>query len=247
MSDQSGSYSKLIIIGVIVAVVSGVLVPIILKIYGPSVDRWTWDPGITLHPTEPNVVANQEYGEWRPAPGYAFVNPSNEKDRSVKWVPGLTHPNPKRPNIISAETRGEWKPAEGYRWARLDSENPGDPRQSRKGDSENLGKLRVGPIPGVVPIPAPVTKMLSSSWDKNEGKVKFKNEFDDLHDVSVTIRYSKEDGSLVDIKKNYEVWNKGEVVGEKLEAPNYEKLEMKGFALLRNGEKVAIHYEYSPK
>ena len=159
--------------------------------------------------------------------------------KSWTWKPGKSHK--KEQNVVAGQNYDEWKPAEGYRWAIENQGDQGDPRQSRKVGSKDLGDL------SVVPIPAPVTKMMTSTWENFPftGPVGFTNQFDDLKDVNAIITYYKEDGLPVDIIFVPKVWNKGElIIPEKVQAPNYQRLVMDGSALRRHdGEKVKIHYE----
>ncbi len=69
-----------------------------------------WTPGMK-HPTF-NVVAAEEEGTWRPAPGYKWTDNPPRIER-VSWTPGLKHPEK---NLVAGEEEGSWVPAPGYAW-----------------------------------------------------------------------------------------------------------------------------------
>ncbi len=74
------------------------------------------------HPTQPNVVARAApHGmHWHPAPGYAWVNASQD-DMRVQWSPGIRHPD--HTNIVAGSKEGTWAPAPGFRWLDESSED----------------------------------------------------------------------------------------------------------------------------
>ncbi len=49
-----------------------------------SAAGWTPD---TPHPTAPNVIASAVRNEWKPAPGYRWLNPSDARDLRVAALP----------------------------------------------------------------------------------------------------------------------------------------------------------------
>lgn len=78
-----------------------------------------WYPG-TEHPTVPHVVANEEYGDWQPAPGYAWDDPSGYSENTrVHWAPGTRHPRAK--GLMAGFEAHTWRPAPGWVFA-----NPAD-------------------------------------------------------------------------------------------------------------------------
>jgi hypothetical protein len=76
------------------------------------VDASSWKAG-NRHPTQPNVVAGAAPNEWRPAPGYSWVNESND-DLRVEWSPGRAHPD--HPNVVAGSEEGKMIPAPGFKW-----------------------------------------------------------------------------------------------------------------------------------
>jgi hypothetical protein len=76
-----------------------------------------WVPG-AKHPEHPNVVASTEPDQWRPAPGYDWVEAKGVNDMSVAWVPGKRHPD--HEHVLAAEKEGEWHPESGYAWVNDD-------------------------------------------------------------------------------------------------------------------------------
>ena len=63
----------------------------------------------TAHPKY-KVVAAEEEGKWRPAPGYQWAD-DPPQIANVQWTPGLKHPDK---NLVAGETEGDWVPAPGY-------------------------------------------------------------------------------------------------------------------------------------
>lgn len=79
--------------------------------------RVEWVPG-AKHPEHPNVVASSEPDQWRPAPGYDWVEAKGVNDMSVAWVPGRRHSD--HEHVLAAEKEGEWHPEPGYAWVNDD-------------------------------------------------------------------------------------------------------------------------------
>ncbi len=75
-------------------------------------DSKPWYPG-EEHPTVPHVVANEAYGDWQPAPGYAWDNPDGySEDTGVHWAPGTRHP--KAQGLMAGLGEHTWRPAPGW-------------------------------------------------------------------------------------------------------------------------------------
>ena len=101
----------------------------------PEDHRVEWVPG-AKHPEHPNVVASSEPDQWRPAPGYDWVEAKGVDDMRVVWTPGKRHPL--EWYVLAADKEGDWRPDEGYAWV---NDDPND--------------LTVAPIEGTPPEPTP--------------------------------------------------------------------------------------------
>jgi hypothetical protein len=93
----------------------------------------SYSPG-DPNPNYPHVISagGGLTDEWKPAPGYTWVNPNAEADLRVRWVPGTGYwylGKLKWPHVIAGYREGTWYPAPGYAWAHLDASghvSPGD-------------------------------------------------------------------------------------------------------------------------
>lgn len=79
----------------------------------PNDHRVAWVPG-AKHPEHLNVVASDEPDQWRPAPGYDWVEAKGVNDMEVVWTPGTRRPG--HEHVVAAEKPGDWRPEAGYRW-----------------------------------------------------------------------------------------------------------------------------------
>lgn len=67
-------------------------------------------------PVPKNVISTGPCWDqnYKPRPGYKWVEPCRQTDLRVVWSPNQKHPQAR--GIISSETEGHWKPAPGYEW-----------------------------------------------------------------------------------------------------------------------------------
>ena len=79
-----------------------------------------WVPG-AKHPEHPNVVASQVPDQWRPAPGYDWVEAKGINEMRVVWKPGMRHFG--HEHVLAAEKEGDWQPEPGYAWVNDDPNN----------------------------------------------------------------------------------------------------------------------------
>lgn len=72
--------------------------------------RVVWSPS-TSYSGYTNVIAGTREGEWKPTPGYGWVDDNNKR---TDWIPGALMPG--QPNVQASPEEGLWIPAPGYKW-----------------------------------------------------------------------------------------------------------------------------------
>lgn len=135
----------------------------------------SWVPG-AKHPQYRNVVAAEEEGQFRPAPGYEWVNPDGPIG-PVRWRPGAKHPD--YANVLAAQKEGQFRPADGYEW-----DTPG-----KFGPVHRVGeKGKAGPV-AKTPAGEPSKRhQPSASLTQDSRAERFR-------------RYLSSRGALVDVRK----------------------------------------------
>ena len=92
---------------------------VVIYLIDPQLLKTTpWEPRKPSS-DHPHVAIDEE-GKWKPQDGYTWVNPDDNADRSVRWVPGRHSTS--NPHVVATNTEGEFRPQDGYTWV-----NPDDP------------------------------------------------------------------------------------------------------------------------